>query len=1061
VRFEEAVRALAAGHHTLFIEVSPHPVLALGIQQTLEASGHAETGAAVGSLQRDDGGRRRFLTALAEAYVHGADVDWLQTWSDVWSPQDVRPGAAPQLLPTYPFQGERHWLDTPAVTMNATDLGLASSDHPFLDAALERADGEGLVLTGRLSLRDHPWLVDHGVGDAVLFPGAAMTELVLHAGRRAGCGRLADLTLHHPLRLSEERTVQIQVLVGGEDEAGRRPVSLHSRPQPARGEDDHGEPAWTRHADGMLVAGPASGADKLAWWPPPAGSPVDLPGMYEALAARGYDYGPAFRAARSAWRTDDGRLYVEVGTDAPRTGFLLHPALFDAALHPLAADDGLLGDAGGQSGRVLLPFHWSGVQLHSSSAQALTVCLLPAGENAVALEAVDDAGRPVLTVESLVLRPVDPEQLAATAPGSLPMYAVEWTPSPPVPRSVPPRIAEIDPALPPESRLEELAASAPLPEFVVARFLADGDAGESAARTSTTETVHLLARRALRLLKAWSADRRFADSRLVLVTRGAVSVRDDEPVGAPGAAAVWGLARSAQAENPDRILLVDADSAPFSATWLVPGGTEPQTAVRAGQVLVPRLRHAPRPGPRTAGADRDTAPAVLDPKGTVLVVGGTGTLGAAVARHLVDRHGARRLLLSSRRGPDAEGAADLAAELAERGAETEVVACDAADRDALSRLLAALPEDRPLTAVVHAAGVLDDATVGSLSEEQLDAVLSAKADSAWHLHELTRGADLQAFVLFSSFAATVGAPGQGNYAAANAFLDQLACHRRSLGLPGTSLAWGLWEERSGMTRHLGPAGAARNVPEGVLPLSTDQGLALLDEAFAGEAASLVPVRLDMRALRRLAGAGALPAMLRGLVRVPEAARPDDGTALTARLDGLSPDERQAALLEVVRGTAAAVLGHDSGALVDPEQQFKALGFDSLSALQLRNRLARATGLQLPATLAFDHPTPASLAARLAETLAPPADVPQPVLAQLAELSSAVEATLPDETTRTRLTDGLERLLATLREAGRPAPVTAPDSADGPVSERLRTATAAELLTFIDQDLGRASGEQEV
>ncbi|HZN17913.1 MAG TPA: SDR family NAD(P)-dependent oxidoreductase, partial [Micromonosporaceae bacterium] len=361
-----------------------------------------------------------------------------------------------------------------------------------------------------------------------------------------------------------------------------------------------------------------------------------------------------------------------------------------------------------------------------------------------------------------------------------------------------------------------------------------------------------------------------------------------------------------------------------------------------------------------------TLPPRLDPDGTVLITGGTGTLGGLLARHLVTAHGVRRLVLASRRGPDAPGAGELCAELSTLGAEVTVAACDAADRDAVGRLVGQLPR---LTGVVHAAGALDDATLASLTPEHIDRVLRPKADAALHLHELTQGRDLAMFALYSSASGVLGTAGQGNYAAANAFLDALAAHRHAQGLPATSVAWGYWAQATELTGHLGQGDLARVRRTGVLPLPAGQGLALFDAACMLDEPALVAARLDTAALRAQAGAGAVPALLRGLVRAPARRAVHEAAAaseLSARLAGRSEAEQDRVLLDLVRTHAATVLGHTSLESVEPRRAFKELGFDSLTAVELRNRLGAVTGLRLPPTLVFDYPTPALLARHLRE-----------------------------------------------------------------------------------------------
>ncbi|WP_275892786.1 SDR family NAD(P)-dependent oxidoreductase [Streptomyces actuosus] len=392
--------------------------------------------------------------------------------------------------------------------------------------------------------------------------------------------------------------------------------------------------------------------------------------------------------------------------------------------------------------------------------------------------------------------------------------------------------------------------------------------------------------------------------------------------------------------------------------------------------------------------------------GTVLITGGTGTLGALLARHLVTEHGVRHLLLTSRSGPDAPGARELTTELAGLGAEVSVAACDTADRDALARLLATIPERHPLTAVVHAAGVLEDGILDGLTPERVDRVLRPKAQAAWNLHDLTRDLNLSAFVLYSSVAATFGSQGQANYAAANAFLDGLAHHRRAQGLPALSLAWGLWDTAAGMAGTLDAADVRRIGNLGLAPLPADEGLALFDAALAADQALLLPTRLDLAGLARRRTEP--PTLLKALVRTPvrRAAAPStpaggtqaatDGDATTAsfaeQLRQLPSEERERAALELVRTHTAEVLGHSDPETVDADRPFKSLGFDSLTAVEMRNRLGTATGLTLRATLIFSYPTPAVLARHLTEQCAPPEERPADLLlAELDRLESAMAA----------------------------------------------------------------------
>nr|WLD30102.1 GomE [Streptomyces rubellomurinus] len=457
--------------------------------------------------------------------------------------------------------------------------------------------------------------------------------------------------------------------------------------------------------------------------------------------------------------------------------------------------------------------------------------------------------------------------------------------------------------------------------------------------------------------------------------------------------------------------------------------------VRQGREALRHLREG-----RNVGKVVLTVPAPLGADGTVLVTGGTGGLGAVFARHLAAAHGVRDLLLLSRSGPQAPGAAELVAELAELGATAQVVACDVADRAQLAAAIGG--SAKPLTAVVHAAGVLDDGTVESLSPEQVARVLRPKLEAAWHLHELTAGTDLSAFVLFSSVAALMGSPGQGNYAAANAALDALAASRRAAGLPATSLAWGLWSETAGMAAQLGEAELARLGRMGVSALTPETGPALFDRSLEVDAAVVAPVLLDAAVLRQQARAGLLPPLLRGLVRLPARAADAGAGVLAQRLGAVPEAERERIVLEVVQAQVAAVLGHASAASIDPERAFKDLGFDSLSAVELRNRLTQATGVRLAATVVFDHPSPAAIARHLLPEIVPDAAA-RPKSEE--EEIRALLASIPIDRLR------MAGLLGTLRElADSGTPETATEEVGGASIDEM---DAEALIRMAQEDLG--------
>jgi polyketide synthase 12 len=407
--------------------------------------------------------------------------------------------------------------------------------------------------------------------------------------------------------------------------------------------------------------------------------------------------------------------------------------------------------------------------------------------------------------------------------------------------------------------------------------------------------------------------------------------------------------------------------------------------------------------------------------GTVVITGGTGMAGSALARHVVANHGVRNLVLIGRRGPDAPGAAELAAELSATGAEVSVVACDAADRAALAKVLADIPVQHPLSAVIHAAGVLDDAVVTSLTPERVDAVLRAKVDTAWNLHELTKDSNLSAFVLFSSMAGLVGSSGQANYSAANSFLDGLAVHRRRHGLPAISLGWGLWDQASSMTGGLEAVDFARFARDGITAMSSNEALQLLDTAMVIDEPFLVPAHIDTTALRAKFDGGTLPPMFVDLINAKPRRQVDDSlaaakskSALLQRLDDLPEDEQQEILLDLVRSHIATVLGNTTAEAIDPDKAFQELGFDSLTAVEMRNRLKAATGLPLSPTLIFDYPNSAALAGYFHQELVGASAEAAPKAAPGEEEIQRVVASIPVK--RLRQAGVLELLLSLANEA---------------------------------------------
>ncbi|MGI5183698.1 type I polyketide synthase [Dactylosporangium sp. CA-152071] len=944
VQFGPAVTALLDAGYGTFVEVSPHPVLTGAIQDTIEQFGRRAV--ALGTLRRNEGGMPRLLSALATAHVNGATPDW----PAVLAGTDPRPAD----LPTYPFQRRRFWLASGRSLPDPARLGFDPVGHPLLGAAIRPAGTDGLLFTGRVSLRTHPWLADHSVLGSPLVPGALFVELVMRAGDEVGCDRIDELTVETPLVLPDDREVSLQVRLAEPAADGTREAGVYSRSP-----DGDTGPSWIRHASATLSTAPAAAARSAPYDGPPAGAvQIDPQALYAGYAAAGIHYGPVFRGLRSAWRLGE-EVVAEVALasqERERAGeFGLHPALLDAAAQAAA----LLAPSGDAGTATRLAFAWNGVRLHTSGAAAAVVRLSPAGPDRFRLTLSERSGQPVVTVESLVLRTVEGESLIRSAAHPPELFDLAWVDAaagPDEPDGTRRAVLGPDPlglfgelGLPGHADVAAVAAEGA--DLVLAACPADGVDGAAALAAAT---------HALRLVQDWLAEERLSSTRLVVVTHRAVATGPAEAPD-PASAAVWGLVRSAQAENPDRLLLLDVER-PLTALPPVP---EAQAAIRDGKVLVPRIVRA-EPGP---------ADPAWDPDGTVLLTGATGGLGPLVARHLVTRHGVRHLILLSRQGPAAAGVTELAAELTDLGAVVTVVAGDVGDRSALQAVIQGVGTAHPLRAVVHAAAVVDDAIVASLSPQQLEAVFRSKVDGAAHLHELTTDHELTAFVLFSSAAGTFGGPGQGSYAAANAYLDALAQRRRAAGLAGTSLAWGPWEETGGLHGRLAASDTRRMARGGIGVLATGEALALLDAATGRPAALALPIRLDLDACRAQARAGTMSPLLRAVVPLPvrrqAAGDPGDGgtdergrAAVERHLAGLSPTQRHEVMLGLVREHAAAVLGHESSAAVEPGRRFKDLGFDSLTAVELRNRLKAATGLQLPATLVFDYPTAEELAGRV-------------------------------------------------------------------------------------------------
>ncbi|KPC79285.1 type I polyketide synthase, partial [Streptomyces sp. NRRL S-4] len=596
VRFEETVRGLIADGHTTFVEVSPHPVLTSPVEETGEAMGVEVC--AVGTLRREEGGVRRFLTSLAELWVRGVEPEWQGVFAGS--------GACRVGLPTYAFQRRHYWLDGAAGTAEVSGAGLSALGHPLLAAGIALASGEGHLFTGRISLHTHSWLAGHAVLGRVLVPGAAMLELILRAGESAGCELLEELVLQAPLVIpGGDAVADIQVAVEAPDEQGRRAVRLHSRAVRPGQEDDGAE--WVCHAEGLLIAAPAALAGGQAAadaaWPPAGAEAVDIDGFYDRLAATGYGYGPVFQGIRAVWRRGE-ELFADValpeGAERDAERFGVHPALVDAALQTGLVT--LLEDGGER----MMPFSFAGVRLHATGATTARVRLTPTGADSLAVRLTDGTGLPVLTIDTLTSRPLTADTLSRQGVDSL--YEVNWTvlndgsgDLAGVPGSavvLGDGLAEL--GLPCHEDLAALVESVrgggALPSTVLLPCPRTTGGDTPAAVRAQLASV-------LAAVQEWLGLPELEEARLAVVTRaGAVVTPGERPE--PGQAAVQGLIRTASSEHPGRFLMIDLDDAPSSAAALpaaVAGAVaadESALALRSGAVFVPRLGRV-----STTGAD--------------------------------------------------------------------------------------------------------------------------------------------------------------------------------------------------------------------------------------------------------------------------------------------------------------------------------------------------------------------------------------------------------------------------------------------------------------------------
>ncbi|MGW2603240.1 SDR family NAD(P)-dependent oxidoreductase [Streptomyces mirabilis] len=978
VRFAPTVERMAEDGYRCFVELGPHPSLVTALHTVAEDSGH-ENLVAVGSLRRDEDGPACLDRATAELHVHGRRIDWRR----------LVPDTAPADLPTYAWDPRRHWIE-PESTTGASGL-FDRAAHPLLGIQLQSPDETRWTFRGEWSEDTADWLPDHTVFGRTVVSGTTLIELcraALAVARPDDPADLTDLLLLSPLTLPDSGTVEVSVEVVT---AGPVPeITVHSRP---RAQEATG---WTLHATVSASAPAAPTADRPPVWPE-AAEPAWTPETYERLTALGLGYGPAFRGVRSAVTTGDGELLARLSL--PPTArdaadpYPLHPALLDAALHVAAGLDA-------SDGRVLLPVAVGRCVLPPGGARELTAAVRRTGGSGTDLTLDvtlwDTDGFPAGRLEGVRLRAADPADLNGASENARHLYEVVWTAVPEQPDEAPGTEWAVvgDPADPEVAgALRGLAAAGTHVRSGTGGADVSGVGGvdvrgtggvdvfvrfwprpaTDAEPSAAAQELAVAALAELRALIALPQDE--APARTVWVTRGAVGAVDKDTVPGLAQSVLWGLARSARAEHPELgLTLLDLDHSDPADALLTAAthAEEPELASRAGTLLAPRLVRARARDRDATGTpvvpDLAGRPALVPTDGTVLVTGGLGAVGRHIARLLAE-HGVPRLLLTSRQGPDDPRAAEVAAELTALGAEVEVAACDIADAAAVAGLLGRIGEESPLRGVVHCAGVLADGVVAELTPERLAQVLRPKVDGAAHLHRLTADARLDLFLLVSSAAGVVGNAGQGNYAAANVFLDQLAHHRRALGLPGVSLSFGAWAGEGLAAAH---ADLDRMARLGHRALTPDQGRELVELALRQGAPHLVAWALDLPRLRETAttaattGVGGTAAVWRSLLPAPRTGR-SGGDGLADRLARLPEAERAERVLALVREEISRALGLRSTESVRPDQPLRELGMDSVTAVELRNRIGARIGAKLPATLLFDHPTAARLAAHLLST----------------------------------------------------------------------------------------------
>nr|AQW44888.1 polyketide synthase [Corallococcus coralloides] len=989
VRFHDGVRALREQGADVFVEVGPHPTLTGMAMKALGDEGLTW----LPSMRKGQPEEPHLLTSLGELYTRGLAMDWAALNGD-----RRRRRVA---LPTYPWQHQRHWLEAPRATRPATPR--TSSAHALVGQRVRSPLNKALVFESRFSAEALPFLDDHRLYGTVVVPGSCHISRILATAVQAlgpGPYTLEDCLFPQPIVLAEgeERLVQLVLTPSGENRYGFEIYSVE-----ASAEDESA--SWVLNGSGSLHAGEGSARP----------APLTLKeiearcqhqadaSMYEQNRDIGYHLGHGFRWIERIWGGEGEVLCQLRGpTDQDDRSLFIHPGLVDSFLQALGTD---LVRAQEQLTTVYVPISLGRFRFHerpSGPVWAYAVRRDSGGATGEIISGdvyvVDAEGRVLVEIQGLKHKRAPREALMAVLRQDSrdALYEIGWQRRA-LPVGVPARgrwLLFTDGAGPAEALAAKLRESGCRPALVSAgdafrrhdddRFTIDPRRAEDYTRLlaevalpgeplagavhlwalhggepSDLNAVHALSCDSALLLVKALASGGPSSARVWLVTRGARAVGTASRPLALEQTPLLGLGVVFSQEHPELCgALVDLDPGDSEgdvlALWRelsAPDG-ERQVALREGQRYVARVR--------AARDEHRAEPPRLRPDASYLLTGGLGGLGLALARGMVDR-GARHLVLIGRGAPRAEALEAIRA-MEAAGAKVVVQQADVSKREDVRRALDAAAALAPVRGVVHAAGVLDDGVLLQQDWERFARVLAPKVDGAWNLHELTRGMELDLFVLYSSASALLGARGQGSYAAANAFLDALAHHRRALGLPALSVNWGPWAE-VGMAASL----AARFRAQGIETFSPAEGLKALWRALGSGKAQLTLMRVDWSRYLSQLPPGAAPSLFSELsVRVGTQASAEQGASreLRRRLEAAAPRQRLSLLMENVRDEAIKVLGLAPAFPLEPRQRLFEAGLDSLMALELRNRLQGGVGAALPSTLVFDYPSVEALATYL-------------------------------------------------------------------------------------------------